>query len=325
MENINLSINPTYYCNFRCSFCYLSDEQLGSTKKLSVEALYARLSEVATHRRISRVDLYGGELGLVKKHDFDSWVEGIQFFYKDPISVISNGSFIPEHFLKDHFDLSFSWDYLGREKYQKVYQNLNNLNKSFHILVLASEKLIKMTELELLEFIRLLNALPNLQTVEIKPFSSNQYHAQKVTHRDFEIFVQRWLQYSSDFVFEFINETKIQDSLKQKLSAWSDDHLYVTPEGHFAVLEFDQNYKEYFKPIRNWSEYQAWYEKEKSMVLQSPICSGCRYLGRCLSEHLQNVQSLQYSCNGFQGLLSWYENERLQSLSKSVQSASSAP
>ena len=28
LNPITLSVNPTYYCNFRCDFCYLTEEQL---------------------------------------------------------------------------------------------------------------------------------------------------------------------------------------------------------------------------------------------------------------------------------------------------------
>ena len=35
---MNLSINPTYYCNFRCDFCYLTPEQLGDRQKIDLKS-----------------------------------------------------------------------------------------------------------------------------------------------------------------------------------------------------------------------------------------------------------------------------------------------
>ena len=48
----------------------------------------------------------------------------------------------------------------------------------------------------------------------------------------------------------------------------------------------------------------------KDRVVKNPYCSQCDYLGSCLSEHLRDVKSLTYSCNGFKHLLDWY-NERI--------------
>ena len=35
MKPITVSINPSYFCNFRCDFCYLTSEQLGDQKDLA--------------------------------------------------------------------------------------------------------------------------------------------------------------------------------------------------------------------------------------------------------------------------------------------------
>ena len=54
--SMNLSINPTYYCNFRCDFCYLTPEQLGDRQQITLSVLDQRLSEVP---EINHIDLYG--------------------------------------------------------------------------------------------------------------------------------------------------------------------------------------------------------------------------------------------------------------------------
>ena len=61
---MNLSINPSYFCNFRCDFCYLTPEQLGDQKKIEPEKLNQLLSEVEDP--IDHIDLYGGEIGALK-------------------------------------------------------------------------------------------------------------------------------------------------------------------------------------------------------------------------------------------------------------------
>ena len=41
-----VSINPSYFCNFRCDFCYLTPEQLGNQKKISLERLDQLLGDI---------------------------------------------------------------------------------------------------------------------------------------------------------------------------------------------------------------------------------------------------------------------------------------
>ena len=57
MKEITVSINPSYFCNFRCDFCYLTPEQLGDQKRISMSDLDNRLHEISLKRNISWVDL----------------------------------------------------------------------------------------------------------------------------------------------------------------------------------------------------------------------------------------------------------------------------
>lgn len=310
-ETINLSINPSYFCNLRCSFCYLSDSQLGDQKRISPDALYSKLEEISLYRKIEHIDLYGGEIAFLDNNYLKDIIAVMRLFYHEKINIISNLTKTHPLFLSDGVELSVSWDYFGRDRFEKAYENMQNLNRDFHILILASEKLIRMKDEELNEFIRLLSQLPNLSSVEIKPFSANQFHSQNVSFKDYELWVKRWIEKSHQFPFTLINVKKILASLTGNYSSWSDDHLYITPEGHFSVLEFDSSNKEYFLQVNTFQDYLDWANKEKESVSSNTFCSQCKYLGRCLSEHLQPIKDMDSSCNGFFNLLSWYENERL--------------
>ena len=59
---MNLSINPTYYCNFACDFCYLTTEQLNDRHKITPLWLENSLQQITD--KVGHVDLYGGEIGL---------------------------------------------------------------------------------------------------------------------------------------------------------------------------------------------------------------------------------------------------------------------
>ena len=71
-----VSVNPSYFCNFRCDFCYLTNEQLGDQKKISIDRLDELLSQVPD---IEHVDLYGGEIGAMKKSYFYD-VKNVQLY-----------------------------------------------------------------------------------------------------------------------------------------------------------------------------------------------------------------------------------------------------
>jgi len=151
----------------------------------------------------------------------------------------------------------------------------------------------------------MMNMCSAVDSVEIKPYSINQANAHKVTHRDFEQFIQKWIESSIEKKFQFINEDKIQRSLSKEYNAFSDDHIYITPNGKFGVLEFDKDDREFFLELDSWEEYIEWTKKEKQQI--SSICKQCKYFGHCLTEHYRYVKDLDNSCNGYKGLLEYYE------------------
>jgi MoaA/NifB/PqqE/SkfB family radical SAM enzyme len=303
MNEISLSINPLYLCNFKCPFCYLSTEQLNDKKIIDSNQLFNKLTEISKIRKISHIDLYGGEISLIPEPKFNEIISIIKIFYHDKINIVTNYYATPKYFEREDITLSVSWDYRGREKYLKVYENMLNANKSIHLLFLANLDIIHATKSEISNIISLLNALPKLSSVEIKPYSMSVFNMTTTNFRDHEDFVQRWIDQSKSMKFEFINLKKIQASLEKKYSSWSDNHLYITPKSELAVLDFDEREREYFKVVHSMDEYQNWFENEKQKHTNNSYCKNCKYLGHCLSEHLQEVKDLTNSCNGFFNLL----------------------
>jgi len=112
--------------------------------------------------------------------------------------------------------------------------------------------------------------------------------------------------------FEFVNKFHLDNVLDNHGHSFSDDHIYITPSGKYAVLEFDLNDNEYFKELHTLGQYWDWCEREKIRVYKNYYCKNCEYLGKCLSEHLRDVKNLDNSCNGFKHLIEWYRDERAQ-------------
>ncbi len=302
-QGISLSINPTYLCNFRCPFCYLSKEQLSNKTVVNSDVLFERLTEVASVKTIEHIDLYGGEISLLSEQDFEKIINTIKVFYSGKINIITNLFKTPQFIFREDVDLSVSWDFNARERHEAVYQNMLNIKKPIHVLMLATEKLLRLDIGGVGKIIEMLNGVFAIETLEIKPYSQSKYNLSVCRHSEYEDFVQKWIDSSDQMKFKFINIEKIKACHGGGYSSWSDNHLYIQPSGDLAVLDFDDDNKEYFKPVASMYEYEAWCAEEKSKISENKFCGSCKYLGSCLSEHLQVVKSRTHSCNGFYNLL----------------------
>ena len=305
---MKISLNPTYFCNFRCSFCYLTPEQLGDPKMIPMDLLDQRLGEVAAYERIDNIDLYGGEVGLIPADKWDEMKAIIRKHYAGKINVITNLSRIHPGFLADDIELSVSYDFDARQSSGSVRNNMLMLEREFSVLVLASKALL---DKDVDAMVSELNMFSNISAVEIKPYSTNQANADPVTFRDFEVFVKKWLK-NKNKRFEFVNQYLIEDVIRGAANSFSDDHVYITPSGKFGVLDFDRNDNEYFLELNGMCDYHKWTVREKCRVGRNTICSSCDYFGKCLSEHLREVKDLRESCNGFKHLVDWYKYERVE-------------
>jgi len=302
MNKITVSINPSYFCNFRCNFCYLTTEQLSDQKRIPLPVLDKKLEEISKIREIDWIDLYGGEIGALKKNYFYGLRDVIRRWYGGKINIVTNFSMLNDTFFENDFYLSVSYDFEAREKSDIVYNNMFYSPVPIAVLILASEKVIQMN---VEQMIKKLNLCSSIESVEIKPYSINQANAQQVTHRDFENFVRKWIESSTIKKFDFINEGKILKSLKKEYNAFSNNHVYITPNGNYAVLEFDKNDKEYFLELKTFKDYLKWANNEPIKNV-SDICKQCEYYGHCLTEHYRYVKDLNNSCNGYKGLLKYY-------------------
>ena len=304
-----ISINPTYYCNFRCDFCYLTEQQLSDPAKLSLVDLDARIKEIKKYFDVPMVDLYGGEIGLLP----DAYVDDLCILLENngitDINIITNLSMINDVIRNPNFYVTVSYDFDCREQHDRVWNNMLQLTKDFSILILASPGILAK---DVDNMILQLNLLDHLTSVEIKPYSTNQANCHNVTNIEFEEHVKKWISSPISKNFVFVNEDNITKSIDGTRNAFSNDHVYITPEGRFAVLEFDLNDNEYFKSLDNIEDYIKWANNEPTLNV-SQICRECEYYGTCLTEHYRYVKSLDNGCNGYKFLIDWYKNEIKQS------------
>lgn len=308
MQNVKLSINPTYFCNFRCKFCYLTPEQLGNQSRALISGIEERLLELKFHDyTIDHVDLYGGEVALLGADYLYELDKVLQLYDNPTVNVITNLSSINPYFLEDHVDLAVSFDFEAREKHEHVLKNIMRTEKDVSILMLASDDLLCM---DVDEMINIFNHIGNIRSVEIKPYSTNQANRLNIKFSDYETFLKKWLTSKVVKKFHFTNKEQINQSLARDRMAFSADHIYITPTARFAVLEFDDEDREFFLELENVTAYEKWRDVERGRVYKNKFCSQCEFLGNCLTEHYRNVTSLDHSCNGFKHLLEWHRDQR---------------
>jgi sulfatase maturation enzyme AslB (radical SAM superfamily) len=301
---IHISLNPSYHCNFRCKHCYLTEEQLSNRQLLQLEKLDKRLTEIkASGHTLGHMDLYGGEVMIMPKGYIQSVKSILHNHGINEIEIITNLSALNKDIVDDEdFGISVSYDFTARERHGEVYENMLKMSRHFTVLTLATPEVIKM---DVDELIMELNTLGNMYCWEIKPYSTNQANQSSVTFSEFEEFIKRIFQSPIPKNFEFLNASILYDTIKGERNSFSDDHIYITPTGKFAVLEFDLNDNEYFLELDNFDKYLEWCIIEKNRVFNNKFCSQCEFSGKCLSEHLRKVVSLHNSCNGFHNLIQW--------------------
>jgi len=294
---VNISLAPSFHCNFRCSWCYLSVDQLRDTTRLDLELLNARLKDLGP---IEHVDIYGGEPATLPETYAVEMLD-VLLSHTTSINVISNFYRVPQWFYRSDISVSASYDWNKRENYDKVLTNIIGFGRPLAILMLATHDLCQEDPRVIAS---VFNHVETIASLEIKPYSINQFNQHQMDWTVFESWIKIWL--SLDLNFELINRKLLDNSVKKIYNAYSDNHLYIGPDGGLSVLDFDINDREYFRPMKNLDHYREWAAEEKYKVQHNKFCSSCRWQGHCATEHYRNVTSLDHSCNGFKKLLDWY-------------------
>jgi sulfatase maturation enzyme AslB (radical SAM superfamily) len=278
---------------------------LGNKQRVTLTRVFERIDEVLDHASVGMVDLYGGEPLLLPPEYINALKAGLHARGIDDLNIITNLSMNNPVVNDVDWYITVSYDFEAREQHDHVFQQMLKMERGFSILILATPTVLAKDPDEIIDT---LNLLANLESVEIKPYSPNQANQLPVSYHDFEALVQTLYVRQDRMKFDFVNASQIHESLNGERSAWSDDHVYLTPTGQFGVLEFDEHENEYFLELDSIQAYFDWCVLEKARVRASG-CNGCRFFGGCLSEHLRDVQSTVASCNGFIHLLEWAETQ----------------
>jgi len=293
-KSFSISINPTYKCSNNCEFCYLGDKK-NDPELLSLSKIHDKLSKIYS---IDTLDIYGGEIAELTEDYLYGLLDCVHRHNPKVINIITSLSRIISPFNLSSIQLYISWDYIARPNHKLVLSNLKQLKRPYSILTLATHKLAKESILE--EYIAILNNLEGLISVEIKPYSMNQYNDDCGSEESFEKIVKYLLQ-SSNRKFNLVNKDLLDIALKGKRPLLNN-HVFINPVGNFCLLDFDKDGKEYFKEIDNLEEIKNKETEDIIRMYSNPVCRDCKYTYACLSEHIS-----YNTCTGHKDLLEWYE------------------
>lgn len=282
-----VSINPLYLCNFRCKYCYLTPEQLSDRTVLPIDILLTKLDSIPN---LEGIELYGGEPSLLAPEYVDAILNR---YVTIPISVTTNGSKIPKWFYDSRVSINISYDFDVRPHNNIVFNNILKLERPIAINVLVTPELL---ERDVIADIRFINSIKNIEYVELKPYSSNQSN-QNNFDEAYINYVALWLDNS--------HKTVTEQRILDKANYFESPHVFLTPSGDFAILDFDINGNEFFRTI-DIAEINGILEEESNMVFGGN-CSSCQYVGVCLTEHYRKTDGIDnIYCSGGRILIDAY-------------------
>ena len=141
--------------------------------------------------------------------------------------------------------------------------------------------------------------LKNIEYVELKPYSSNQSNQNNFDEAYIK-YVALWLDNSH----KTVTERRILD----KANYFEAPHVFLTPSGDFAILDFDTSGNEFFRTI-DISEIDGILEEESNMVFGGN-CTHCPYVGVCLTEHYRKTDGIDnIYCSGGRILIDAYHSK----------------
>jgi len=274
---------------------------------LDLSRLDVMLSEITADLGvIDHIDLYGGEISALPVDYQLGLLDTIRRHFSGTINLNTNYIRISPIVNDLNVVTSVSFDGPARERWETTLTNIAVSPVPVAILILCTPKVI---EFGVEAMIEMLGCFSNILSVEIKPYSSNQSNNLGVTDVEFERYTRTWIENSHRVEFPIENTHRLERSLAGEYQAYSADHIYITPNGKYGVLEFDLNDREFFLELNSTGEFKDWTAVERNRVVNNSYCGQCKYLGRCLTEHYRHVENTENSCNGFYHLLEWYSEQ----------------
>lgn len=297
---IEISIMPTYLCNYRCEYCYNGDLCKDKTV-LSIKKLSQRLEEINKYYNISQVCVYGGEISLLSQDYLKEVLKQIRLYTNGIIGFITNGSNLDfiDFCLKNDIGLSISLNE-ERSNYENTISVIKNLKNKEEVTltVVVTPSIINADINKLFEFYKSLGV--PISFIMYHPSVNSKVSYDFDTTKEFTDFLQKAIIASHKFGVIIRNEDIL---LKDEFNPKTEGYLFITPYGKFSSVEFKNGIEHFieFNTIEDWQLFA----KQKDLEYFKNCCC-CEFYGKCKAEHIIHTNT-EY-CSGLKKLINWYKD-----------------
>lgn len=289
-------VMPLFNCNQHCSYCYLPKSQ--DSIIMSLSTLEGRLNAISEAYDIERINIYGGEIGLLS----DAYLN--QLFslcgkYVKHIQGITNLC-RPDilNFSQVEWSISVNEE---RPNNDKVIQYLlYHDHKRITISQVVTPSVLRAGAKKALQ--RLSRLGKKVEFLRYCPSEQNTLWSQ--SNRMYEDFLIDVLRCYQEYPIEVQNVSDLMSCMDGTYNPFADSNIFILPSGSFSCIDYHEG-KEYFSIIDSIEDISKFVDAEKKYYHEAE-CTSCKYWGRCYAEHLSKKKEGD-SCCGLKKLLAYYE------------------
>ncbi len=296
MKALSVSLMPTYLCNYHCSYCYLGDLTKDKTC-LDISLLKARLSELSCHYEISGIDIFGGEISLLKNDYLDELFKTCRQFTKS-IAVTSNLTRLSFLSLIDKYSIKLTVSVnIERDYFLKTINTIKQLKSEYSILSVVLPSILSCNVKDLLDFYESLHP-SSVTFIEYYPARRARINY-SITNQAYSDFLKQVIDLRKNYSYSIGN---LQD-LNYLCSHNYIDNVFITPYGNFASTQYDNEGLEYFVEHDTLND---WLNNSNKCKTYQTECLTCQYKHKCLAEHIK-PHSKDDECAGHPSLIKYID------------------
>lgn len=273
---LQLSIIPSFYCNFNCRYCYLGDLKKDKTI-LDLNILKERLIELDYQYDIHHISIYGGEISLLSN---EYLLQLIKLLEKYNISFVTNLSNIKFIDFCNQYNIPVSISLNEeRDNYKNTLYNLQQLKTKYELAVVVLPSILDKNPKDLLDFYEKLGH--DVFFIQYHPSINNSFKY-NITTEEYVKFLYNILKCHTkdNYSFEITNKIILNDD---KYVPTMNSFLFINPGGNYSSIiyngDIEQNIE--FNSLTEWEKHCKIEEK-----LYFEQCNLCKYYKKCKAEHL---------------------------------------
>lgn len=276
-------------------------DSIDQSAPLAIESLKDRVDTLLDHFEIGHVEISGGGTLLLPPEYLLATKRVLMEREIDDIVVSTDLFHLSEVVHDKDFTISVTYDFLGTERSDRVFENIMLLSRPFFLVTSASDDFLDRVTPD--NYVNMLSTLSLLWHAEIKSPNIERVDRELKTFRRVEEFIWQVINHPKrNFTLE--NEWRLDYVVNGEQKGFKEDCVYIAPTGEFGVMEVDGKGREHFKAMDSIDVLL-----KRLRVSKNATCNICPYYGKCLSEHTRETVAIDGSCNGFRNLIERWEKE----------------